>query len=80
MSMEGMDQPEPAAATEDVEMKEPEPAAEAAAAEPADIYSDPSFLSDVMSELDGVDPNDPEVKAMMEGLTEDSKKDDEKKE
>jgi len=80
MSMEGMDQPEPAATTEDVEMKEPEPAAEAAAAEPADIYSDPSFLSDVMSELDGVDPNDPEVKAMMEGLTEDSKKDEEKKE
>ena len=42
------------------------------------MYSDPSFLSDVISELEGVDPNDPEVKAMMEGLNED-KKDEEKK-
>lgn len=76
MSMEGVD------GGEDTTMSEPasNTAAEAApASEPADMYSDPSFLSEVMSELEGVDPNDPEVKAMMEGLAEDGKKDEEKK-
>jgi len=78
MSMEGVDEP---ASSADVTMAEPASATEAAAptGEPADMYSDPSFLSEVMSELEGVDPNDPEVKAMMEGLSDDSKKDEEKK-
>lgn len=66
MSMEGAD------GGADTEMAAPAPDAEAA---PADMYSDPSFLSDVISELEGVDPNDPEVKAMMEGLNEEKKDD-----
>jgi len=81
MSMEGVESTP--AGGEDTTMSEPtsNTAAEAAApaSEPADMYSDPSFLSEVMSELEGVDPNDPEVKAMMEGLAEDGKKDEEKK-
>lgn len=74
MSMEGVGD---AGGAADVDMK---PAEEAAPAEQgaADMYSDPSFLSDVISDLEGVDPNDPEVKAMMEGLNED-KKEEEKK-
>ena len=70
MSMEGV-----GGAEEDVAMKP----AEEAVAPSADMYSDPSFLSDVISELEGVDPNDPEVKAMMEGLN-DGAKDGDKKE
>jgi 26S proteasome regulatory subunit N10 len=75
-------------ASEDVVMKDAEEKTEEAsatatepeaAADPADMYSDPSFLADVIGELEGVDPNDPEVKAMMEGLTDDSNKDDDKK-
>jgi len=74
MSMEGVEGP-------GADTGAAAPAATPEAAQ-ADIYSDPSFLSEVMADLDGVDPNDPEVKAMMEGLTDDSnkdKKDEEKK-
>jgi len=61
------------------------PAAEVAApAADVDPFTDPSFVSDALSDLEGVDPNimnDPAIKAMMEGLTEDNKdkKDEEKK-
>jgi len=45
-------------------------------AEPAvDPFTDPSFVSDALSDLEGVDPNimdDPQIKAMMEGLTEET--------
>ena len=74
MSMEGVGD---AGGAADVDMKSAEEAAPAEQGA-ADMYSDPSFLSDVISDLEGVDPNDPEVKAMMEGLNED-KKEEEKK-
>lgn len=83
LSMEGVESGAPAAAAEDVTMAEPDatpaapaadaPAADAPAADApaADPFSDPSFVSDVIGELEGVDPNimnDPQIKAMMEGL------------
>lgn len=73
--------------TEDVEMAPPPPAAgggaEAAPAGDAvdDPFSDPSFVADVIGDLEGVDPNilnDPQIQAMMGGLMEEEKKDDEK--
>jgi 26S proteasome regulatory subunit N10 len=88
-----LDQPAPAPASEDAEMAPaPEPAAEPAPAPAApapapaadmgadyDPYSDPTFVSDVLSELEGVDPNDPAIKEMMEGLSPPPKDDKDKK-
>merc|ERR1712166_774886 len=72
---------EPAAnttASDDVEMEAPAAAVESAGAD-YDPYSDPSFVSDVLGELEGIDPNDPAIKAMMEGLSQ-NKDDPDKKE
>lgn len=88
MSMQGVESTsEPATTgTEDVEMKPPDapskPADDAAAAE-VDPFSDANFVADVISDLEGVDAaimEDPAIKAMMEGVTEDSEKKDEKDE
>lgn len=88
MSMQGVEATsEPAAGSEDVEMKPPDaPAkpADAPAAAEVDPFSDASFVADVISDLEGVDPaimNDPAIKAMMEGdMSGDDKKDDKKEE
>jgi 26S proteasome regulatory subunit N10 len=72
---------EPAAnttASDDVEMEAPAAAVESAGAD-YDPYSDPTFVSDVLGELEGIDPNDPAIKAMMEGLSQ-NKDDPDKKE
>ena len=60
MSMEGVD----AAPAEETTPMETDKPAEGEAAAGGDMYSDPSFLSDVISELEGVDPNDPEARAL----------------
>lgn len=79
---------EPAAEPEKVAEPAPaesgaEPAAEAAVEATTgadyDPYSDPTFVSDVLGELEGIDPNDPAIKAMMEGLQQ-PKEDGDKKE
>jgi len=89
MSMEGIGEetapeaapaaPEPPAAP----VKAPQEAPVTTEDPAVDPFTDPSFVSDALSDLEGVDPdimNDPQIKAMMEGLGEDNKdKDDEKK-
>jgi len=66
MSMEGLDEaPAPA----------PAPAPADAGAD-YDPYSDPTFVSEILTELDGVDPNDPAIKEMMESLNTTPKPDD----
>jgi 26S proteasome regulatory subunit N10 len=66
------------APSNDVEMEAPPAAVEGAGAD-YDPYSDPTFVSDVLGELEGIDPNDPAIKAMMEGLSQ-NKDDPDKKE
>jgi 26S proteasome regulatory subunit N10 len=68
----------PEAANKDVEMEAPPAAVESTGAD-YDPYSDPTFVSDVLGELEGIDPNDPAIKAMMEGLSQNKEESDDKK-
>jgi len=76
MSMQGVeDSPAPAAPA-------PAPAPAGAPADAGadyDPYSDPTFVSDVLSELEGVDPNDPAIKEMMDSLNSAPKPEDKDK-
>jgi 26S proteasome regulatory subunit N10 len=55
-------------------------AAAAAPAEPAaPSFHDPTFVNQMLSQLPGVDPNDPAIQAALAKIRGDEKKDDEKK-
>ena len=52
---------------------------EPAAADAAPSFHDPNFVNQMLSQLPGVDPNDPAIQAALAKIRGDEKKDDEKK-